>query len=117
MSLSVFALSSLMKIDKYKAKLEESDTRITNDNPPTKYTGMWKRSDANKPRIKILVIDGGGLRGCMSVQILKAIETEIQRYSGDNTLKLGDVFDMIVGTSTGINKYIYILLFIHIVYE
>eukprot|EP01084_Bolivina_argentea_P027552 51224_1 len=62
----------------------------------------------NPPAVKILVLDGGGLRGCMSIQILKGLEKEINSIRDNDPnadksvyIRLGDVFDMIVGTSTG----------------
>ena len=47
----------------------------------------------------VLVVDGGGLRGCMSIQILKKLESEIQKRDPD--LHLWEMFDYILGTSTG----------------
>ncbi|CAM3826253.1 hypothetical protein GCM10009865_26720 [Aeromicrobium ponti] len=44
--------------------------------------------------MKILCIDGGGIRGVFAVSILKALEDELQQPAGD-------FFDMIAGTSTG----------------
>lgn len=51
----------------------------------------------NKP-FKILSIDGGGLKGIYSLQVLKVIEDTYCKPKG--TL-LSDHFDMICGTSTG----------------
>lgn len=47
----------------------------------------------------ILVIGGSGLGGCITAQILKALETELQKL--DSTLTLSKVFDLIVGTAAG----------------
>lgn len=44
--------------------------------------------------MKILCIDGGGIRGTFAVAILKAIEKELDR-------PVGEMFDIIAGTSTG----------------
>ena len=49
----------------------------------------------------VLVLDGGGLRGCLTVEILKALEKEIRTHDGFENAKLCDMFDLIVGTSTG----------------
>jgi len=53
--------------------------------------------DADRPR-KILTLDGGGVRGALSVEVLARIE-EIARQRGADTLS--DYFDYISGTSTG----------------
>ena len=50
-------------------------------------------------KIKILSIDGGGIRGIIPGTILHYIETEIQKRPGQETTKLADHFDLIAGTS------------------
>ncbi|MGM9514774.1 patatin-like phospholipase family protein [Roseateles sp. DB2] len=50
---------------------------------------------------RILSLDGGGLRGMMTVQVLKKIEQLLRERFGDPTLVLADYFDLIAGTSTG----------------
>lgn len=50
---------------------------------------------------RILSLDGGGLRGMMTVQVLKRIETLLQQRFGDEKMLLSDYFDLIAGTSTG----------------
>ncbi|MGN6530670.1 MAG: patatin-like phospholipase family protein [Ginsengibacter sp.] len=51
-------------------------------------------------KIRILSVDGGGLRGIIPGTILAQLEKILQRQS-NSTSKLGDYFDMIAGTSTG----------------
>tara|TARA_B100000674_G_scaffold111364_1_gene82686 strand:- start:8255 stop:9274 length:1020 start_codon:yes stop_codon:yes gene_type:complete len=51
--------------------------------------------------IRILTIDGGGIRGILPGQILTRLEEIIKEKSGDSDAKIGDYFDMIAGTSTG----------------
>ncbi len=46
------------------------------------------------PTIKVLAIDGGGIRGIIPATIL----TEIQKHLG---MDLFQVFDLVAGTSTG----------------
>lgn len=46
-------------------------------------------------------IDGGGIRGVLSLQILKGIEAIARERSGNRDLVLADAFDYIAGTSTG----------------
>jgi hypothetical protein len=49
----------------------------------------------------ILALDGGGIRGILTLQILRGIEGLIQKRSGKPNCKLSDCFDLIGGTSTG----------------
>lgn len=52
-----------------------------------------------KPRIAILSIDGGGIRGIIPAQVLAALEKKLrQRCPGCNLI---DYFDYFAGTSTG----------------
>jgi patatin-like phospholipase/acyl hydrolase len=51
---------------------------------------------------KLLALDGGGIRGIMSLEVLAKIESELERALGrDNNFVLADYFDYIGGTSTG----------------
>ena len=51
---------------------------------------------------KLLALDGGGIRGIISVEILAKIEKTLQTKLGkDDTFVLADYFDYIGGTSTG----------------
>lgn len=67
------------------------------DPTPRRYEA-GQRSD-NEPR-RILALDGGGIRGVLSLEILAGIERGLRRHHGDD-LVLGDWFDYIGGTSTG----------------
>ena len=49
---------------------------------------------------KILSLDGGGLRGILTLGILKRLESQIQGHYGASQ-RLCDYFDIIGGTSTG----------------
>ena len=51
--------------------------------------------------IKVLTIDGGGIRGIIPGVVLTALESKLQAKYQDNNLKIGDCFDIIAGTSTG----------------
>jgi hypothetical protein len=53
-----------------------------------------------EPR-KLLAIDGGGIRGVLSLQILAEIERVLIAKSGRNNYRLADYFDCVAGTSTG----------------
>jgi uncharacterized protein len=51
-------------------------------------------------KIRILSLDGGGIRGIISCVILKYVEEQLQRLD-DPEAKIGDYFDLIAGSSTG----------------
>jgi len=51
---------------------------------------------------RILALDGGGLRGVLTLGMLREIETLLRkRHGGDPDFRLCDYFDLIAGTSTG----------------
>ncbi len=52
-------------------------------------------------KIKILSIDGGGIRGVIPGVILMRMEKIIQQKTGNSQAKLADYFDFFAGTSTG----------------
>ena len=52
-------------------------------------------------KIKILSIEGGGIRGIIPAVILTYIEKELQKQAGDPNATLADYFDLVAGTSTG----------------
>ncbi len=51
-------------------------------------------------KIRILSLDGGGIRGILPATILNYLEQELRSREG-NEVRLGDYFDLFVGTSTG----------------
>jgi uncharacterized protein len=56
--------------------------------------------DPNTGPKRILALDGGGIRGILTLQFLQTVESLIKKRFGDSTL-LCDYFDLIGGTSTG----------------
>ena len=52
-------------------------------------------------KVRILSIDGGGIRGILPAVILEYIENELKAKSGNSDAVIQDYFDMIAGTSTG----------------
>src|ERR1700722_2492504 len=50
---------------------------------------------------RILALDGGGIRGVFSLEILLRMETLLREWSGRPDLVLADHFDLFAGTSTG----------------
>ena len=61
--------------------------------------GYRDRMNGDGPR-KLLALDGGGIRGVLSLEILAAIEDIVRTKLGKDAV-LGDYFDYIAGTSTG----------------
>ncbi|OAL40290.1 hypothetical protein AYO20_00026 [Fonsecaea nubica] len=59
---------------------------------------------AKKPEfagLRILCLDGGGIRGIVELEILAAIENCINNYHSTPGIQIQQLFDLIVGTSTG----------------
>lgn len=57
-------------------------------------------SGTKQPK-RILSLDGGGIRGCLSLGYLAEIETIVRRQLNNDKAVLSDYFDLIGGTSTG----------------
>lgn len=57
---------------------------------------MW----ADGPK-RILALDGGGVRGALTLGVLHEIESRLRRHTGDPDLVLADWFHSVAGTSTG----------------
>ncbi len=53
------------------------------------------------PTKRLLALDGGGIRGIISLEILANIEAMLREQFGNPDLVLADYFDYIAGTSTG----------------
>ena len=59
------------------------------------------KKDKAGPR-KLLGMDGGGIRGVMTLEVLENIESELQKKLGrGDDFVLADYFDYVGGTSTG----------------
>ena len=52
-------------------------------------------------KIRILTIDGGGIRGIIPATVAVYIENRIQRITKNPDARIADYFDFIAGTSTG----------------
>jgi patatin-like phospholipase len=59
-----------------------------------------ERLEEKRPR-KLLAIDGGGIRGVLSLQILAEIESLLREETSNSDYRLADYFDYVAGTSTG----------------
>jgi uncharacterized protein len=64
---------------------------------PDRWNTLRGRYEKEKPR-KMLALDGGGIRGLITLGILEKIEMIVKEKTGE---KLGEYFDYIAGTSTG----------------
>lgn len=51
--------------------------------------------------LRILSIDGGGIRGVLPGQVLVALEQKLQKKSNNPDARIADYFDLLAGTSTG----------------
>jgi len=67
---------------------------------PQRRRTLADRLAAAGPR-KLLAIDGGGIRGVLSLLILKKIENLLIAESKRDDYRLADYFDYVAGTSTG----------------
>ncbi|WP_439408532.1 patatin-like phospholipase family protein [Bradyrhizobium sp. DASA03076] len=67
---------------------------------PERRVNLNERLARKGPR-KLLAIDGGGIRGVLSLQILQSIEKLLIQGSGRHDYRLADYFDYVAGTSTG----------------
>ncbi len=61
---------------------------------------LLERFKASGPK-RILALDGGGIRGTITLGFLERIEQILRERHGQPDLKLCDYFDLIGGTSTG----------------
>src|SRR5437867_7468514 len=50
---------------------------------------------------RLLALDGGGVRGAITVAFLQQIELVLRKHLGKDEVHLGDWFDLVGGTSTG----------------
>jgi hypothetical protein len=63
-------------------------------------TDLLERLTSETPK-RILALDGGGIRGCLSLGYLGRIEKLLSDRCGGQDFRLRDYFDLIGGTSTG----------------
>lgn len=63
---------------------------------------LWTRyKDSNRPH-RLLALDGGGIRGLITLGILREMEKKLAQRTGQGAaFRLGEWFDYIGGTSTG----------------
>ncbi len=66
----------------------------------TAWGPLAERYRTPAPR-RILALDGGGIRGVITLGVLARLEAQLRERSGDPDLRLSRFFDLIGGTSTG----------------
>jgi uncharacterized protein len=68
----------------------------------SQYPSFAQHLDPQYGPKRVLSLDGGGLRGVLSLGMLREIETLLrERHGNDPAFRLSDYFDLIAGTSTG----------------
>ncbi len=55
----------------------------------------------NQSKLRILSLDGGGIRGIVPATVLQYVEEKIIEKTKNPNARLADYFDLLVGTSTG----------------
>ena len=62
---------------------------------------LKERFDSKSPK-RVLSLDGGGIRGAISIGVLEKVEKILADQTGrGNQFRMSDHFDLIIGTSTG----------------
>ncbi len=90
-------------LDRLMRRFAKADDAPARDIGPPPYP-LKTLSDHLAPagRKRVLALDGGGVRGAMSVAVLERIEALLRaRHGGRSDFRLCDYFDLIGGTSTG----------------
>ena len=68
---------------------------------PNAWGPLRERYESVRPR-RILSLDGGGIRGIITLEVLKELEDQLRtHFGGANGFRLCQYFDYIGGTSTG----------------
>lgn len=63
---------------------------------------LYDKANKKTGPYKLLALDGGGIRGMITLEVLAKIEATLRFALGsDESFVLADYFDYIAGTSTG----------------
>lgn len=69
---------------------------------PEPHLEVWPQKYAEARPRRLLALDGGGIKGIISLEILLEVEQQLAKETGQGkAFRLGDFFDYIGGTSTG----------------
>lgn len=75
---------------------------IENEDPMSVYSQSRDQHFSAPGPKRVLCLDGGGVRGALSLGVLVRLETMLrERHGNDPEFRLSDYFDCIAGTSTG----------------
>lgn len=84
-----------------EASLRLKGAHAPTDGPSLGFSLQDHLAPGNGPK-RILALDGGGVRGLLSLAVLERIEDILRaRYGGAPSFCLADYFDLVGGTSTG----------------
>jgi predicted acylesterase/phospholipase RssA len=86
--------------EKERVAVSSTPPPPTGANPSARRT-LQEHLDPRSAPKRILALDGGGVRGILSLQYLKHIEGILRERRRDHGFVLADYFDLIGGTSTG----------------
>ncbi|MEM9927209.1 MAG: patatin-like phospholipase family protein [Cyanobacteria bacterium P01_D01_bin.50] len=62
---------------------------------------IYDKANKKNGPYKLLALDGGGIRGMITLEVLAKIEATLRESFADKNLVLADYFDYVAGTSTG----------------
>ncbi|MEL7369335.1 MAG: patatin-like phospholipase family protein [Myxococcota bacterium] len=85
----------------YPIELDEFERMYVEVITPKRSTTRRAHFDRTTGPKRILALDGGGARTLLTLGALESIEARLRARHSDESLCLGDYFDLIAGTSTG----------------
>ncbi|MGG5890101.1 patatin-like phospholipase family protein [Falsiroseomonas sp. HC035] len=79
-----------------------SRRRLNGSGTPMNKLDVWDAKYGQPRPRRLLALDGGGILGVMTLEILAVMERQLAETTGaGKTFRLGDYFDYVGGTSTG----------------
>ncbi|MEM5547156.1 CBASS cGAMP-activated phospholipase [Pseudoalteromonas fuliginea] len=59
------------------------------------------KSNTKSKKVRILALNGGGVRGLFTISVLAELENVIEQKTGQTDVRIGNYFDLITGASIG----------------